>query len=190
MTEQYIPPSADQELAQTARRPRWSGPKTVAVVVVSVGVLAAGGIAVYAASNSSSNTPAPVMPGGGAGGGPRGAGGGAAGSVMNALHGEFTISDGNGGYKTEIMQNGQVTAVSATSLTAKSADGYTKVYTINANTVFGTGTVSDIANGDTVTVTATPSGDQASADSVSERGQVPPGGQGGQGRQGIPPAGG
>ena len=32
---------------------------------------------------------------------------------MDALHGEFTISDGNGGYKTAVMQTGEVTAISS-----------------------------------------------------------------------------
>jgi hypothetical protein len=48
----------------------------------------------------------------------------------------------------------------------------------------GTGSSSDIQSGDTVTVVATPEGDNATADSVSERGQ---GQQGGPGGQGAPP---
>jgi hypothetical protein len=40
------------------------------------------------------------------------------GGGMAPLHGEFTVSDGNGGYKTAVMQRGEVTAISSTSVTA------------------------------------------------------------------------
>jgi hypothetical protein len=179
---------ADQELtwggAQPAARPRWSGKKTAAAVAIAVGVAAAGGIAVYAASGTAGTAAPQGM--GGPGGGMRGGfgggfGGGPGGGVMDALHGEFTISDGGNGYKTAYLQTGQVTAVSDTSLTAKSADGYTKVYTIDGDTVFGNnGSASDITSGDTVTVVATPEGGNATADSVLDRSQMQQGGQGGR----------
>jgi hypothetical protein len=175
---------ADQELtwggAQPAARPRWSGKKTAAAVAIAVGVAAAGGIAVYAASGTA-GTAAPQGMGGPGGGMRGGFGGGPGGGVMDALHGEFTISDGSNGYKTAYLQTGQVTAVSDTSLTAKSADGYTKVYTIDGDTVFGNnGSASDIKSGDTVTVVATPEGGNATADSVLDRSQMQQGGQGGR----------
>jgi hypothetical protein len=176
---------ADQELAWGGRQPEprknWSGKKTAAVVAIAVGLAAAGGFAVYAATGSAGA--ATSQPGMGGMGGP-GGGGMRGGGVMDALHGEFTISDGNGGYKTAVMQTGEVTAISDTSLTTKSADGYTKIYTIDADTLFGNGSSSDIQSGDTITVGATPEGDSATADSVSERGQ---GQQGGPGGQGAPP---
>jgi hypothetical protein len=96
---------------------------------------------------------------------------------MAPLHGEFTVSDGNGGYKTAVMQRGEVTAVSSTSVTAKSEDGYTKVYAINSETEFGNQSVSDIQNGDTVVVIATPEGDNATADAVIEPGAYGPRGR-------------
>jgi hypothetical protein len=183
------PNPADQELTWGGKQPKrtshWSGKKTAAAVAIAVAVAAAGGVAVYAASSSAGTSTAQGM--GGPGGGMRGGFGGGAGGVGDALHGEFTIADGSNGYKTAIMQTGQVTAVSDTSLTAKSTDGYTKVYTIDADTVFGTGSVSDIKTGATVTVVATPSGDNATADSVMDRSQMPQGGpgQGGAPRQGT-----
>ncbi len=183
-------PPADQELAwggQQPQRPKqkWSGKKTAAAIAIAVAVAGAGGFAVYAASGSAgAASPSMGGPGGGMGG-PRGGMGGPGGGLMNAVHGEFTISDGNGGYKTELMQTGQVTAISSTSVTAKSADGYTKTYTINSSTTFGNGSASDIANGDTVMITATPSGDAATADTLIERTQNAQGGPDG----GQPPGG-
>jgi len=100
-----------------------------------------------------------------------------------ALHGEYVVSDGNGGYTTQLTQTGKVTELSATSLTAVSDDGYSKVYTIDASVVNG------VATGDTVTVVATTSGTTATAQSVREstgEDQGPPsGGDGGSG--GTPP---
>ncbi|MBP2330710.1 hypothetical protein JOF56_011095 [Kibdelosporangium banguiense] len=187
MTQPHHDP-ADQELTWGGRQPepkkRWSGKKTAAAVAIAVGVAAAGGVAVYAATGSAGAATSQQAMGGGMGG--PGGGGMRGGGMMDALHGEFTISDGNGGYKTAIMQTGEVTAVSDTSLTAKSADGYTKVYTIDKETLFGNASASDIQTGDTVMVVATPSGDNATADSVMERGQ---GGTGGQ-MQGGGPGGG
>ncbi|GLZ37356.1 hypothetical protein [Actinokineospora sp. NBRC 105648] len=176
--------------APAAERPqaRWSWKKTAATTAVAVGIATAGGFAVYAASGATADT-TNGRGGPGMGGGPGGMGGpgGGAGGLQGALHGEFVVSDGNGGYANRVMQTGEVTALSDTSITAKSTDGYTKTYTIDADTV-----KSSIQTGDTVTVIATPSGDTATADSVSERGT---GGQGGaapggvpqNGQQGVPP---
>ena len=50
------------------------------------------------------------------------------------LHGEFVVSDANGGYTTMLTQTGTVTAVSATSITVKSDDGYTQIYMISPTT--------------------------------------------------------
>jgi hypothetical protein len=184
---------------------RWSAKKTIAAVAIAIGVAGAGGAVVYAASNSSDASSAQGGPGG-QNGGPGGTGGGMN-TLGSALHGEFVVSDGNGGYTTELMQVGKVTAISSTSLTAASDDGFTKTYTIDANTVVGGGgqggtngtnnssnnssnnnsgssNLSSIATGDTVTVVAKTSGNTATAGSVSERGTMP---QGGQGQDGVLP---
>lgn len=177
-------PPADQEITwggpqQQAPRKRWSGKKTAAAVAIAVGVATAGGVAIYAASDSTASAqqgPGGGGPGMGRGGGMRGgSGGGFGGGVMDALHGTFTVSDGNGGYKTAVMQTGEVTAITDTSLTAKSTDGYTKVYTLDAGTTFGDGTKADVKTGDTVMVVATPNGDSATANSVLDRAQLPQG---------------
>jgi hypothetical protein len=168
----------DQELTSGGKQParkRWSGKKTVAAIAMAVGVVAASGVAVYAATGpANASTSLPAMSGGGPFGGP---GGFMRGGGMAPLHGEFTVSDGNGGYKTAVMQRGEVTAVSSTSVTAKSEDGYTKVYAINSETEFGNQSVSDIQNGDPVVVIATPDGDNATADTVIEPGAYRPWGR-------------
>ena len=111
-------------------------------------------------------------------GGPGGMTGGPGGGLGlgSALHGEYVSSDGNGGYVTKIMQTGEVTALSATSLTAKSDDGFSKTYTITSDQATG------LASGDTVTVVATESGDTATATSVTD-------GEAGAQGQGTPPTG-
>lgn len=191
MTTEQLPPqttASEQPWGTPAQRPpqRWSSRKTVAAVAIAVGVVAAGGAAIYAASGSSSSASSTQGGPGGQMGGPGGAGGsrGSAGSALSgALHGEYVVSDGNGGYTTELMQTGQVTAVDSTSLTAKSTDGFTKTYTIDSSTAVrnggsGTGSITDVATGDTVTVVAKESGSTATANAVTE-GSAQSGGPGG-----------
>jgi hypothetical protein len=162
---------------------RWSPKKVVLAAAIAVGIAGAGTVAVYAASGSDSSSSAQQGPGG-MGGGPGGGSGGpgGAGMMSQALHGEYVVSDGNGGYTTELLQNGEVTAVSDTSVTAKSDDGYTKTYTIDSDTVVGNGSadLSSIETGDDVTIVASVSGDTATAESLAEAGtgqlgQGPPG---------------
>src|SRR6185369_2081445 len=163
-------PAPDQ-----APRPGWSPGKKIAAGAVAAAIVAGGGAAVWAASSSSAATDAQAGPGGMTGG-PGGLPGGA-GALGSALHGEYVSSDGNGGYVTKIMQTGEVTELSATSLTAKSEDGFSKTYTITSAQATG------LATGDTVTVVATESGSTATATSVTDgesggQGQLPGGGRG------------
>lgn len=147
---------------------------------MAVGIAGAGTGVVYAAGGSpDTDTPAA----GGQTGPPDGGGqGGGPGMLSNALHGEYVVSDTDGDYTTQLMQNGEVTAISATSVTAKSDDGYTHTYTIDADTVTGNDSsdLSGIETGDEVTIVASVSGDTDTADSVSEAGdggamgQTPP----------------
>jgi len=147
---------------------RWSPARLAVAAALAVGIAGAGTAVVYASTGSTDSTTQQAPGDGGApmagGGGPGGAG-----SLAAALHGEYVVSDGDSGYTTELMQTGEVTAISATSVTAASDDGYTKTYTIDAGTVLGNG--SDIATGDEVTIVASVSGDTATADSVTEAGQ-------------------
>jgi hypothetical protein len=160
---------------QPRSKRRWSGRKLALAMAIAVGIAGAGGVAVYAASGSTSSTSSSQQgPGGGPGGGMGG------GRTSGALHGEYVVSDGNGGYTTELLQNGEVTAVSDTSITARSEDGYTKTYTIDSETVVGNGSaeLSSIAAGDGITIVATVSGDTATADSLVEAGTTTGAGQG------------
>jgi len=50
-----------------------------------------------------------------------------------ALHGEFVVQTKDG-LKTVVLQKGSVTALSATSVTVKSTDGFTVTWTINDQT--------------------------------------------------------
>ncbi|OXM63044.1 hypothetical protein [Amycolatopsis vastitatis] len=179
MTTPHAPSTPEQTWGAapapgTAPRPGWSPGKKIAAGAVAAAIVAGGGAAVWAASSSSAATDSQAGPGGMTGG-PRGAGG-----LGSALHGEYVSSDGNGGYVTKIMQTGEVTELSATSLTAKSDDGFSKTYTITSAQATG------LATGDTVTVVATESGSTATATSVTdgETGAQAPGGG-----QGTPPSG-
>jgi hypothetical protein len=172
----------------TRRRPTrgWPPRKVALAVAVAVGIAGAGAVAVYAASGSASSSSAQRGPGGTGGGAGGGGGPGGAGGLMSqALHGEYVVSDGNGGYTTDVMQNGEVTAASDSSITAKSDDGYTRTYTIDSDTVVGDGStdLSSIATGDDVMILATVSGDTATADSVAEAGSM------GSGQMGQAPPG-
>ena len=123
----------------------WSRNKTLASVGIAA-VLAAGGAAViYAADNGSGQGGPGGGPGwggppGGPGGGPGGGQGGGPGfggpgaGVSDALHGEFVVSDGHGGYSTELTQTGTVTEISDASVTARSMDGFTQTYVITTDT--------------------------------------------------------
>jgi hypothetical protein len=73
-----------------------------------------------------------------------------------ALHGEFTTAAPGGGYQVMAMQVGDATAVSATSVTVKSKDGYSRTYAVNDNTLVNAGNVGigDVKTGDTVRVMA------------------------------------
>ena len=109
---------------------------------VAAVIAAFGGAAIYAATEGSSHSfGAPHQafgPGGGMPGGPGGPGGqhgaiggpGPAAVGSTSLHGEFVVPDGAGGYTTVLTQTGTVTAISPTSITVRSEDGYSQTYVI------------------------------------------------------------
>lgn len=53
---------------------------------------------------------------------------------FGAVHGEFVVPKSGGGYQTIDMQRGAVTAVSATSITIKSSDGFVRTYQVTGST--------------------------------------------------------
>jgi hypothetical protein len=119
----------------------WSTNKTLAAVGIAA-ALAAGGAAVIHAAGGGSEQAGPGFggpPGGGPGFGPGGFGAGGPGSggqgtVADALHGEFVVADGHGGFTTELTQVGEVTDISDTAITARSDDGFTHSYLITTDT--------------------------------------------------------
>jgi hypothetical protein len=84
--------------------------------------------------------PANGMPGRGPGGprdgdhGMRGPGMGL-GLGMGAIHGSFVTPKQGGGYQTVDTQRGKVTAVSSTSISVTSEDGFTATYVVTADTL-------------------------------------------------------
>ncbi|MDT7732637.1 MAG: hypothetical protein QOK45_2890 [Mycobacterium sp.] len=163
---------------------RWGLRATAAAVGVAAVIAAIGGAAIYAATEGSSHSfgashqafgqggGMPAGPGGqhGSGGGPSPA---AVGST--SLHGEFVVPDGAGGYTTVLTQTGTVTAISPTSITVRSEDGFSQTYVIpsaagNAGTPF--------AMDDRVVVRATRSGQTATVTNIVNPQLDGPGGPG------------
>ncbi len=102
--------------------------------------------------------------------GPGGMGdkGGPRGEMGRMLHSEGVIEDADGNYVTVRMQTGEVTAVSATSISVKSVDGYTSTYVITDTTEQDRDRTADTQAqvGDTVHVRATVDGSTATADDI------------------------
>jgi hypothetical protein len=98
-----------------------------------------------------------------------GAIGGIAG-IGGAVHGQLTVPKSGGGYQTVDVQRGTVTAVSATSISVKSADGYTATYAVTGSTEVNAESagIGAVKTGDSVFVTATASGGSATASNVTD----------------------
>ncbi len=128
---------------------RWTLRRTLIAAGVAVGIAAAGGVAIYAASGSTNTDQGAggpgglhIMPPGGGDGGPL--------MMFEIPHGEF--------------QTGEVTELTDTSITLESEDDFSRTYVIDDETSRTDG----IEEGDTVTVIATVDGDTAAATSISE----------------------
>jgi hypothetical protein len=149
---------------------RWSLRVTAAAVGVAIVIAAIGGAAIYAATAGSSHSfGAPHQAfgqGGGLSAGPggqHGSGGGPGPAAVGStsLHSEFVVPDGSGGYTTVLTQTGTVTAISPTSITVRSEDGFSQTYVIpstagNAGAPFAMDdrlVVRATLNGQTATVT-------------------------------------
>jgi len=179
----------DAQPGKTGLRAAWQGSRRFAVMagVVTLGVLAGAGAAVAAtgssgqpaapaASASPSPSPSPSVrphfppkgpwrmlpPGGGpfAFGGPDALGG-----LFGAVHGTAVVPKPGGGYQTIAFQNGKVTAVSSTSITLRSADGYSHSYQVTSSTLVNAQRdgIGSVKAGNQVIVTATVSGSSATA---------------------------
>ncbi len=157
--------------APSAEPAHWSRNKTLAAVGIAA-VLAAGGAVVIHAADSGRSGPGFGGPWGGPDwsgfdrGGPGGPGGGP-GGVTDALHGEFVVSDGHGGFTTELTQTGTVTDVSETAITARSDDGFTRTYLITTDTRRGH---TPVQTGDTATIRAVSSDGNTTATAITPGG--------------------
>lgn len=164
--------------AAAAPKKGWSGKKTAIAAGIAVVIAAGGGAAIWAGTSSADNSAQQGGPGGfggpGGTGGPggqfrgQGAGGNFGGGVAalrEALHGDFVVANPNGGYTTERLQTGDVTELSATSVTLTSKDGYKQTYTLDGTTQ----KTGDVKTGDTnVTVVAKVDGQTATATSLGQ----------------------
>ncbi|HEX8001101.1 MAG TPA: hypothetical protein VF519_00230 [Mycobacteriales bacterium] len=147
--------------------------------LVAAGLVGGVVLAGFASANAQSGqTPTPSPSGGTAqraplakGGRPGGPGGhhGRGGMGMG-IHGEFVVPNPDGGYRTIATQKGEVTAVSATSLTVKSADGYSRTYAVDDGTLVNAGNdgIADVKTGDDVHVMAVVTDGKAAAVDVRD----------------------
>jgi hypothetical protein len=173
----------------------WSAAGVLAVATVTgVGIAFAGGAQVNGAvgaapqaaaaspSPSTSATPGRDRPGRrGPGlfpGFPRGRMGGLGGALGTGplggeLHGEFVVKDQNGKFVTRDVQSGSVTAVSSTSISLKSEDGFTATYVVNGDTKVMVGgssaAITGVKTGNTAWVVATKSGSTLTATILIDR---------------------
>ena len=156
---------------------------------LSVGVaagLAFGGAGIAFAATSvtssshASSSPSPsatTVPGPGPGGkvgpskGPFGRGlGKGFGRLGGIVHGEVTVPNGSGGYKTVELQVGKVTSVNQTSITVTSADGYQHTYAVASTTIVDAqaGGISSVAGGDQVRLMASTSSGKDTAMDIQD----------------------
>ena len=167
---------------------RWGLRETAAALGVAAVIAALGGAAIYAATDGTSHSfgaphqafgPGAGMPGGPGGpGGQHGAVGGPGAAAVGStpLHGEFVVPDGAGGYTTVLTQTGTVTAISPTSITVRSEDGFSKTYVI-PSTAGNAG--APFAVDDQVVVRATRNGQTATVTNIGNPPQDGPLGPGG-----------
>ena len=140
------------------------------VVLIGAGVLAlassasAGSASPSPTSSGTTTSPTPGQQGPGAGqrgpGQPRlwrGFGGGLGGGLGGVLHGTGVIKKTDGSFQSIAVQRGFVTAVSATSISVKSLDGFPATYVVSSTTKINgrNGKIADIKKGNEVAVQAT-----------------------------------
>lgn len=156
------------ETAAQQRSHGWSARQTLAAVGVAAVIGGVGGAAIYAATESPANT---------MGGGTHGVGGPMHGAPpasggpppapaqpgpTGAIHSEYVVPDGNGGYTTKLTQTGTVDEVTPSSVVVRSDDGYTEIYGLPP----GAGMNGSLAPNDTVTVAATRTGSAVTLTSI------------------------
>jgi len=90
--------------------------------------------------------------------------------TFGMLHGQFVVAKSGGGYQTVDVQDGQVTAVSAGSITLKSSDGFTKTYVVTSSTTVDAQRdgIGSVKVGNQASVYATVSGSTVTATNVAD----------------------
>lgn len=129
-------PTPHRASRRTRTTVRWA-----ATGLLTLGLAGAGGVAVMAASNGTDGQPtsgASASPSASANPGQHHHGRGhrgdwfPVGPARAPLHGEFVVPKGQS-TATVLVQRGQITAVSSTSVTVKSSDGYTATYALGTS---------------------------------------------------------
>jgi hypothetical protein len=97
-----------------------------------------------------------------------GVGFGRLGGLGGAIHGQVTIRKAGGGYQTVDIQQGKVTAVSSSSITLKSVDGFTATYAVASSTEVNAKAsgIATVKVGNSVYVVATVRSGKATAASI------------------------
>jgi hypothetical protein len=92
----------------------------------------------------------------------------------DAIHGSFVTAKQGGGFQTVDTQRGTVTGVSTTSITVRSADGFTATYTVDPGTLVHAQRdgIASVTTGDEVGVTAIESGSDKKAVSIVDTTQL------------------
>jgi len=90
--------------------------------------------------------------------------------LLGALHGQIVLAKPGGGYQTVDIQRGQVTAVSDSSITVKSTDGFSQTYAVLSSTIIDAqrGGISSVKVGNQAVVLATVSGGRATATRIAD----------------------
>lgn len=177
MTSNYQPPTRGRRIA--GRIAAWTS-------VATIGVLAVAGVALAAPTLTAASNPTPsadpsasgkAQPEGkksAKGDRPKkGKGHGQLPRLGKAVHGEAVVRGKDGTYLTVYTQRGEVTAVSATSITLKSTDGFTSTYALTAETKVvknrDGAKITDVRVGDLAGVVAVKSGDGKDARGIVVR---------------------
>jgi hypothetical protein len=90
--------------------------------------------------------------------------------AFGAIHGQMVLAKPGGGYQTLDIQRGKVTAVSAGSISVRSADGFTASYAVSGSTDVDAQRdgIGSVKAGNQVAVLATVSGSTATATSITD----------------------
>jgi hypothetical protein len=178
-------PGPDHQPAGVGHMPRHRLTRTAIVGAVAAGLLVVAGVSIAVAQTSSTSTPSTTVPSGaspnapgygrhgmkGGPGGPMGGFGRTGAFGMNGvIHGEFVRPNGSNGFQTVDIQSGQVTDVSTSSITIKSADGFTKTYSVTTNTLVDAGRdgIGNVKKGDNAVINAVISGGKSEARNIND----------------------